>query len=100
MYRNVQTRELEDKRVTDLGCTQDVHGVLYLLQQVGAVQQPLEYHLADQVVSGEAVEVIHGELQVACTQLLIRHAATTVASIHLRVERPTNYYCNSDYKRV
>lgn len=69
---------------TDLGCAQYVHGVLDLLQKVSAVQQPLEYHLADQIMPGEAVEVVHGELQVACAQLLIRDAATRVSVTHLK----------------
>lgn len=37
------------------------------------VQQVVHHHLADQVVSGEAVEVVHREVQLPGMQLVQRH---------------------------
>lgn len=56
---------------TYLGRTEDVHSVLDLLKQVRAVQQPLEHDLADQVVPGETVEIVHRELKISRPQLLV-----------------------------
>lgn len=38
------------------------------------VQQVVHHHLADQVVSGETVEVVDGEVQLASVKLGQRHA--------------------------
>lgn len=38
------------------------------------LQQVVHHHLADQVVSGEAVEVVHGEMQLPGMQLVQWHA--------------------------
>lgn len=37
------------------------------------VQQVVHHYLADQVMSGEAVEVVHGEMQLPGMQLIQRH---------------------------
>ncbi|KAJ8895425.1 hypothetical protein PR048_000757 [Dryococelus australis] len=76
---------------THLWGAQNVHGVFELLLEVGVVQQSLEDHLAYQVVPGEAVEVVHRELQVPLPQVVVQHAATTRAhAILINNSSPTS----------
>ena len=63
-----------------------VHGVFDLLLKISRLQQTLEHHVSDQIMAAEPVEVIHGELDVALTELLIWDTKERIYKLEQTVE--------------